>query len=276
MKVRIIICTCILFCTTAITVGLLSDTQNLLPYILPIILLLVLFLLDKYLTGAIFIACIFTVLIIILGFVIEYFLSNETNYIWTSFIHLFGIPLTFILYYAMKVSRKGLTVFSLSSLLTLAIINFFFRADLLELDRFGSEKAILEKNVVIINLGVLDKNGRDSIFNFTNGVYLIDIWGLYCPICYSDMVILDSVKKSDSDFQLISLLTYRKQDSFKSIDKINNLGNSYPSFLLQDTALLKRLDINKVPNYLILHKNKIVYRNSLDKVIKKYYELRNS
>ncbi len=253
--------------------GLFSNFQEFLPFILPIYIIVVLYLIEKYIYKPVYIPCILTLLIISFGFVFEFLHFGNIRIPYVAYLHLLSVPISFLFYYAVKERFLFPMSFSILLLGAIFILNYKFRTEIIDLYLYGRPSTLLSKDIRINSIAVITKGNIDTALTFSDKAYIIDIWGVYCPVCYSDMTLLDSVKKSDSNFRLVSLLAYSKLDSAKSIKKIGELSNCYSSYLLKDTALLRRLEIDKFPNYLILFKNKIVFRNSLENVLDKYYKL---
>ena len=268
MRIKHFISTIILFFSSLGIAFFFEWNQHLLPYIFPIILIGILYILDLFVIKPNYIACIYTISFILIGIFVELIDSGNLKLHYLSFLHILTIPLSFLIYYSYHERKKLFLGISLVLLISVMLTNYFFRKEIFEYDAYGAYSEISKKNIEVKKVAVLDKGGRDTIIQFNDQAYILDIWGLYCPICYSDMGYIDSIKKSDTGIRFISLLAMRRQDSIKSIKKLNELVNSYPSYIVKDTSLLKKLEINKFPNYLILYKKKIVYRNSLENVLK--------
>ncbi len=262
----------ILFFGIILLFELLFKHQSLMPYLLPFFILGIIFLLEKFILEKNYkVYLIYNLLV--LGILIGQFLfSKGSGVFYESIFHVIQIPFTFLIFYAFKEKKKILFSFSLSIVLIVALCNFLFRDDVAHYRMYGSNNALRSKNIVIPQIKVKNKYGIDSVIVLEKGKYVIDFWSLYCPVCRAEMPYLDSIKRKDSSFRIVSLLTAYKKESQKEFSLLLALDNSYPSFHFYDSTIINNLKIDAFPQYYVVENKQVVFKGSVEEVVNFYYE----
>ncbi len=267
--IKKIFCIVIIFFSIVFSSEIVSKNQFYVPYVLSLILFATIFFIDKFLISKFYISYIVVSLLILFGVLIEIFSCNKADLVYESFFHILEIPIIFVGYYAFKERKKFILILSIFLIFLIFGLNFFYRDTITDYRLYGTEKDLISKNIIIRSIKVKSKNAIDTIIYLDSNKYLIDFWSLYCPGCYADMPILDSIHKNNSKFRIISLLVPSRKKTAKEFEKLNNIKNSYQSFYLSDTIIPKKLNIDRFPSYFILYNQKIIYKGRLENVVNK-------
>ena len=151
------ISTIILFSTSFGIALFFEWNQHLLPYIYPLVLIGVLFILDFFVIKPNYIACALTISLIIIGILVELMFSENFKLHYLSFLHILTIPFTFLIYYSYYEKKKILLGISLVLLIIVMLTNYFFRKEIFEHDAYGAYSEVWKKNLVVNKITVLDK-----------------------------------------------------------------------------------------------------------------------
>jgi thiol-disulfide isomerase/thioredoxin len=262
----------VLFIGIIIIFELMFQHQKNMPYVLPFLILGLILALEKFLVEKNYWVYLIYNLLVISIILIQYLWNPKSGFFYDSMFHIVQIPTTFLLFYAIKEKKKALFLLSFVVIASAAILNYFYRDDVSKYRMYGNVEELKEKNIEIKQLILKDKNGRDTLLTLSNKKYLIDFWSLYCPVCMAEMPFLDSIKKSDSSFRIISLLTAYRNDTIKEFSHLRALNQAFPSYHFKDSLVIKKLELEKFPNYFIVQENKIVFKGSVEDAVKFYYK----
>jgi thiol-disulfide isomerase/thioredoxin len=262
----------ILFIGIIILFELLFQYQNIMPYLLPFLIFGIIFLLEKFILEKNYIVYLSYNLLVIGILIGQFLLSKGSGVFYESIFHTVQIPFTFLIFYAYKEKKKVLFAFSLSIVVIAAMCNFLYRDDVAHYRMYGNNNTLKSKNILIPQIKVKNKYGIDSVIVLEKGKYVIDFWSLYCPVCRAEMPYIDSIKRKDSSFRIVSLLTAYKKESQKEFSLLLSLDNSYPSFHFYDSTIINNLKIDAFPQYYVVDNNQVVFKGSVVEVVNFYYE----
>ncbi|MES2812880.1 MAG: TlpA disulfide reductase family protein [Bacteroidota bacterium] len=147
-------------------------------------------------------------------------------------------------------------IFAIIAFNYLNILNFYY--DYMDKNR------VIGKELPRLNL--IDKSSN-KIKLPKGKVLVFDVWNNYCGICINEMPIFESLKnefKNDKEVVFYGLnAVIRKGDIKNSLEDLKEF--SFENFYIDNDELKNKLNIDRVPQYLVINKKGIiVYIGSLN------------
>ncbi len=134
----------------------------------------------------------------------------------------------------------------------------------------ASKIARLNKKTPQFNIAI-SGGGRFSNSNFLGKTSIIGFWGLWCPVCLSD---IDNANKAaifakENGIEFMSIHTDGRYGRWGSVEAFfKEKGYSFPTAIDDDSKVLDGFEIDWVPTYLIIDEKGIIrnFNGSLEKI----------